>query len=89
MGLCLIVLGYSCATLPEGGEVNLPRPNREISLPYERKNVDLPKTRSEVSSPGKKSSITGLLPWIWSGFKKEHAPRTEDYGEGNLIRYEF
>lgn len=35
------------------------------------------------------SNTTGVIPYVLSGGDCRHAPRTEDYGEGNIFRYEF
>ena len=49
-----------------------------ISLPY------------GCATPSKeKSNIRGIIPYIVTDFDKKYAPKAEDYGEGNIIRYEF
>lgn len=35
------------------------------------------------------SDITGVIPYILSGGDFRYAPRTEDYGEGNILKIEY
>ena len=34
-------------------------------------------------------NITGLIPYILTGFDKKYVPKAEDRGKGNMLRYKF